>query len=84
MTALRKDPAERSGYLRYFYRDWRPTRLGRYYTRIIAWLSGQGLTPGILLTLEVKSRRDGKLASTVLAVVNFQDERYLGAERSRG
>jgi hypothetical protein len=77
MTVSRKDPAERRGYLRYFYRDWRPTRLGRFYTSIIAWISGQGLTPGILLTLQVKNRRDGKLGSTILAVVNYQDQRYL-------
>jgi len=28
MNASREDPAERSGYLRYFYLDWRPTRFG--------------------------------------------------------
>jgi hypothetical protein len=32
---LREDPAER-GYLRFFYRDWRPTRLGRIWSR--AWV----------------------------------------------
>ena len=77
MTVTRKDPAERSGYLRCFYRDWRPTRLGRFYASMIAWLSGQGLTPGILHTLQVKNRRDGRLESTILAVVNYQDQRYL-------
>lgn len=30
MTA-RRDPAERQGYLRFFYRGWRPTRLGRMW-----------------------------------------------------
>ena len=33
------DPAERSGYLRLFYRDWRPTRLGRLVNGVWAWLS---------------------------------------------
>ena len=77
MTTSREDPAERSGYLRYFYRDWRPTRLGRFWSSTIAWLSGMGLTRRIVLTLQVKNRRDGKLESTILAVVNHQDQRYL-------
>jgi hypothetical protein len=42
MTAFPKDPAEQSGYLRYFYRDWRPTRLGRFWSSTIAWLSAMG------------------------------------------
>lgn len=77
MPASREDPAERSGYLRYFYRDWRPTRLGRFWSSTIAWLSGIGLTPRILLTLQIKNRRSGKLESTILAVVNHQDQRFL-------
>lgn len=77
MTASREDPAERSGFLRYFYRDWRPTRLGRVWSSTVAWLSGMGLTPTILLTLQVKNQRGGKLESTVLAVVDHQDHRYL-------
>jgi hypothetical protein len=36
-----------------------------------------GLTPRILLTLQVKNRRGGKLESTILAVVNHQDQQYL-------
>jgi len=47
MMASRSDPAERSGYLRFLYRDWRPTRLGRIHNRVCAWVSGLGLTPQI-------------------------------------
>jgi len=51
MTTPYRDPAERSGSLRRFYRDWRPTRLGRLVNGALAWLSGLGLTPRVLLTL---------------------------------
>ena len=43
-----RDPAERS-YLRYFYRNWRPTLLGKLVTEALAWVSGLGLTPPVLL-----------------------------------
>ena len=77
MRPSSEDPAERRGYLRFFYRDWRPTRLGRSWSGAIAWLSGLGLTPNILLTLQVKNRDTGRLCSTVLVVVNHEGERYL-------
>ena len=77
MRASRKDPAERSGYLRFFYRDWRPTRLGKIWNGAYAWVSGLGLTPQILLTLQVKSRSSGRLCSTVLVVASHQGRRYL-------
>ena len=66
-----EDPAEQSGCLRFYYRNWRPIRLGKI------WVSGLGLTPKILLTLQVKSRSSGRLCSTVLVVANHQGQRYL-------
>jgi hypothetical protein len=77
MSAARNDPAEQRGYLGFFYRDWRPTRLARIWNGGFAWASGLGLTPKILLTLQVKSRSDGRLYSTVLVVVSHQGQRYL-------
>jgi hypothetical protein len=70
------DPAER-GYLRYFYRDWRPTRFGRMWSRAFAWVSGLGLAPQILTTLQVRNRYSGRVASTILVVANYQGQRYL-------
>ena len=70
------DPAER-GYLRFFYRDWRPTRLGRVWTRLFAWVSGQGLTPRVLLTLQVKDRTTDLLHDTILVAASYQGRRYL-------
>lgn len=77
MVSPRADPAERSGYLRRFYRDWRPTRLGRIVSRVWAWASGIGLTPRILLTLLVKDRTSGRLRPTVLVVAIYEGQRYL-------
>jgi len=70
------DPAER-GWLRYFYRNWRPTRVGRVWSRIFAWVSGLGLTPKILTTLQVRNRHNGRLNSTVLVAANHEGQRYL-------
>jgi len=77
MTAFRTDPAERRGYLRFFYRNWRPTRLGKIWNRAFAWVSGLGLTPQILLTLQVKNRSSGRLYSTILVVAGHLGQRYL-------
>jgi hypothetical protein len=76
MSTLRRDPAER-GYLRFFYRNWRPALLAKVWNGAFAWLAGLGLLPQILLTLQVKSRRSDRLYSTVLAAVNYGGQRYL-------
>ncbi len=77
MSAPREDPAEKRGYLRYFYRNWRPTHIARVWNGAYAWATALGLTPPILLTLQVRSRRDGRLASTILVGAYFQGKRYL-------
>src|SRR6516165_1009109 len=71
------DPAERRASLRLFYRDWRPTRLGRLVNGAWAWLSGLGLTPRVLLTLQVKGRRSDRLRTTLLVVARHDGQRYL-------
>ena len=76
MDTTHLDPAERS-YLRFFYRDWRPTRLGKFVTGALAWVSGLGLVPPILLTLQVRGRRSGRLRDTVLVVAHHDGKRYL-------
>src|SRR5512134_3755983 len=73
----REDPAERTGYLRFFYRGWRPTRLGRLWSRAYAWVAALGLTPGILVSLHTMDRGSGRLSSTILVVARYQGERYL-------
>jgi deazaflavin-dependent oxidoreductase (nitroreductase family) len=77
MATTYRDPAERSGYLRLFYRDWRPTRLGKFVNGVLAWLWGLGLTPRVLLTLQVKGRRSGRLRTNVVVVARHDGQRYL-------
>jgi len=76
MSASREDPAEQT-FLRFFYRNWRPTRLAKIWNRAFAWVTGMGLMPQILVTLQVKSRTSERLYSTVLAVGNYQGQGYL-------
>lgn len=77
MSAPREDPAEKSGYLRYFYRNWRPTRLARIWNDADAWVAALGLLPPLLVTLQVRSRRDGRLTSTILVAAHHRGRRYL-------
>ena len=74
--AERKDPAE-EGYLRFFYRGWRPTVLGRIHNRVFAWAAGLGLLPDLLVTLRTKNRRSGRLQAHILAPVTYESQRYL-------
>lgn len=73
----REDPAERTGYLRFFYRGWRPTLIGRLWSRAYAWVSGLGLLPRMLLTLQTSDRSSGRVTSTILVVATYQGQRYL-------
>ncbi len=63
--------------MRFFYRDWRPTRLGRVTNRAMAWWSSLGLPPSLQQTLEVRGRRSGKPRSIPVAVATVDGERYL-------
>jgi hypothetical protein len=76
VAATYRDPAERS-YLRFFYRDWRPTRLGKLVTGVLAWVAGLGVLPPILVTLQVRGRRSGRLRSKILVVTEHHGQRYL-------
>jgi hypothetical protein len=71
------DPAEQSGYLKYFYRNWRPTRLARLWNPAYAWLAGLGILPPLLANVQVRDRRNGRLQSTILVVATHGGERYL-------
>ena len=71
------DPAERSPLMRLFYRDWRPTRLGRKVNQLQGWLSGLGLPPNFMAVLEVRGRRSGQLRSTPVVIATLEDKQYL-------
>jgi deazaflavin-dependent oxidoreductase (nitroreductase family) len=70
------DPAER-GFLRFFYRDWRPTWLGRWANRLWGQVAGLGLTPWIMGALEVRGRASGRVRSVPVVIAKVESHRYL-------
>ena len=71
------DPAERSPLMRLFYRDWRPTRLGRLVNRFACWWSGLGLPPSYQAALEVRGRASGRRRSSPVVVATVEGRHYL-------
>jgi deazaflavin-dependent oxidoreductase (nitroreductase family) len=71
------DPAERSTFMRLFYRDWRPTRFGRWINRFWAWYSGLGLPPRLQAALEVPGRASGRRRSNPVVIATVASEHYL-------
>jgi hypothetical protein len=71
------DPAEATGYLRFFYRNWRPTWFGRLWSRGYAWLVGLGILPPLLTALHVPDRKTGQVGGVVLVAAEYQGETYL-------
>lgn len=71
------DPAEANSYLRYFYRNRRPTWFGRLWSRAYAALVGLGVLPPLLAALHVKDRITGATGGVVLVAVEHEDHTYL-------
>jgi deazaflavin-dependent oxidoreductase (nitroreductase family) len=71
------DPAERSAFMRLFYRNWRPTRLGWWVNRFACWWSGLGLPPRFQAALEVRGRRSGRRRSNPVVIATVEGKRYL-------
>jgi len=71
------DPAERSALMRLFYRDWRPTRLGRWVNRLACWWSGVGLPPRFQAALEVRGRESGRRRSSPVVIATVEGKHYL-------
>ncbi|MBI5949469.1 MAG: nitroreductase family deazaflavin-dependent oxidoreductase [Chloroflexi bacterium] len=63
--------------MRLFYRDWRPTLLGRWVNRSQAWLSGLGLPPKSVAALETRGRTSGRTRSVPVVIVTLDGSRYL-------
>jgi deazaflavin-dependent oxidoreductase (nitroreductase family) len=70
------DPAERNPVWRLFYRDWRPTRAGRWANRVAAWSSALGLSSKAAV-LEVRGRASGQPRSTPVVIATVDGSRYL-------
>jgi deazaflavin-dependent oxidoreductase (nitroreductase family) len=71
------DPAERSTLMRLFYRNWRPTRLGRWVNRLMCWWSGLGLPPKFQAALEVRGRSSGQRRSNPVVIATVESKHYL-------
>jgi len=75
-NSMHSDPAERSPLLRLFYRDWRPTRIGRWANRLARWWPVLGLTPEMAV-LEVRGRLSGQRRSTPVVIATVKGKQYL-------
>lgn len=71
------DPAERDAFLRFCYRDWRPTRIGRWLNRFWGWWSGLGLPPRVQALLVVRGRTSGRLRSNPVVIATVEGKHYL-------
>jgi deazaflavin-dependent oxidoreductase (nitroreductase family) len=71
------DPAERHAVMRLFYRDWRPTRLGRWVNRVQGWWAGLGLPPRSMATREFRGRASGRTRANPVAIATVEGKRYL-------
>lgn len=76
-SSTHPDPAERSALMRLFYRDWRPTRFGRWVNRFQCWWSGLGLPPRFMAALEVRGRTSGQRRSNAVVIATVEGKRYL-------
>jgi F420H(2)-dependent quinone reductase len=76
-NARHSDPAERNALMRLFYRNWRPTRLGRWVNRFTCWWSGLGLPPRFQAVLEVQGRTSGRRRSNPVVIATVKGRRYL-------
>lgn len=71
------DPAERSAIMRLFYRDWQPTRLGRFVNRCWAVWSGLGLPPKMQAALVVRGRTSGVPRTVPVVIARLDGAEYL-------
>lgn len=74
---MMSDPVERSAFMRLFYRNWHPTRLGRWVNRVQGWYSGLGLPPSFQAVLEVRGRTSGRRRSNAVVIATVEGKRYL-------
>ena len=71
------DPAERYGFMRMCYRNWRPTRFGLFVNRLNCWWSGLGLPPRFQAALGVRGRKSGEIRWSPVVLTTVDDTVYL-------
>ena len=60
-----------------YYRNQRPTHLGKLANRVAGRMGAVGLGPSWQVRLEVPGRRSGKITSAPLVVGEYRGDRYL-------
>ena len=63
--------------LRLFYRNWRPTRMGRLVNRLAGWMSIVGLAPKEQAVLELRGRTSGQPRSLPVVIATVEGKQYL-------
>jgi hypothetical protein len=63
--------------MRLLYRNWRPTRLGKWVNRFFTWWSGIGLPPKFQASLEVRGRTSGQKRSNPVVIATVAGKDYL-------
>jgi deazaflavin-dependent oxidoreductase (nitroreductase family) len=63
--------------MRLFYRDWRPTRFGRWVNQLQCWWSGIGLPPRLMAALEVRGRTSGRRRANAVVIATVEGNQYL-------
>ena len=63
--------------IRFYYREGRPTRLGRISNRLMGWWSATGLPPSFQAGLEVPGRVSGEPRTNPVVIATVGGERYL-------
>jgi deazaflavin-dependent oxidoreductase (nitroreductase family) len=77
MEPMSKDPAEGNALMRLFYRDWRPTRLGRIANAVSGWYAAAGFPPHRQVALETTGRRSGRQRTQPVVIAESGGQRYL-------
>lgn len=72
-----RDPAERSAFMRLFYRDRRPTRLGHLNSQLFCWWARLGLPPRFLVALEVLDPISGRNRQDAVVTPTVAGQRYI-------
>lgn len=60
-----------------FYRRQRPTKLGKWTNRAMAFSYSTGATPAMMSTLEVRRRRSGETQQHPLVIAEYAGQRYV-------
>ena len=59
----------------------KPSPITQVMNKILGAAASAGITPGHMISIEVKGRRSGEVRSTVINTVDYNGERYLVSPR---